>query len=187
MKGIVRVNNFESLLKRIKLAPLIAEQSSKVIGIDGCGGAGKSTFAKKLSLALANCQIVPTDDFATPKEPIDWYKRMLEQVLVPIKKNKLATYQKYDWQRGRLSDWIEVSPAPYLIVEGVSSYRKEFRPYINFGIYIETSRALRLRRGLERDGEDAKEQWLQWMKEEDRYISEHRPQDNADIILSGEH
>ena len=63
-------------------APTIKGMKTKLVSIDGCGGAGKSTFAEKLSRVLNNSPVIHTDDFATPEEPLSWYLRMLQQVLL---------------------------------------------------------------------------------------------------------
>ena len=41
----------------------IKPQTVLLIAIDGCGGAGKSTYASKLALALGNSQVIHIDDF----------------------------------------------------------------------------------------------------------------------------
>lgn len=159
---------------------------TKVIAIDGCGGAGKSTFANELSKHLGNCAVIHTDDFASWDNSVSWYPRMIEQVLAPLRENKKATYQRYDWKERKLANWIDVDPQPFVIVEGVSSSRKEFREFLSFSFFIRTNRELRLQRGLERDGVEAKEQWLKWMQEEDDYIQRDQPESYVDLIISGE-
>ena len=72
-----------------------------------------------------------------------------------------------------------------MILEGVSASRSEFRRYLSFSIYIETNRELRLKRGIERDGEEMLPLWQQWMAEEDEYVLRDRPQEYADIVISG--
>ena len=57
----------------------------------------------------------------------------------------------------------EIEPAEIVILEGVSASREVFRPYLAYVIWIETPREERLRRGLERVGEDARDQWERWM------------------------
>jgi hypothetical protein len=42
-----------------------------------------------------------------------------------------------------------------------------------------------LRRGLARDGQQARDQWLGWMAEEDAYVQRERPDLNADLVVSG--
>ncbi len=131
------------------------EMQTRIVAIDGCGRAGKSTLATKLANILDNCPVIHTDDFASWDHPLDWYPRVIEQVLEPLRHNHVAHFQKFDWQANQLGQWETVNPCSVVILEGVSSSRSEFRPYLSFAIYIETDRDLRLKRGLERDGEAA--------------------------------
>ena len=161
------------------------EMQTRIVAIDGCGGAGKSTLATKLANILDNCPVIHTDDFASWDHPLDWYPRVIEQVLEPLRHNHVAHFQKFDWQANQLGQWETVKPCSVVILEGVSSSRSEFRSYLSFAIYIETNRDLRLKRGLERDGEAALPLWQQWMAEEDEYVLRDRPQEYADIVISG--
>lgn len=176
----------EKIAKDISKSEKPGNMNSRIICIDGCGGAGKTTFATKLSSELNNCPIIHTDDFASWEEPLSWYTRMKDQVLKPLSENTKAYYQKYDWGKRKLTKWISIEPQSFIIIEGVSSCRIDFRPYISYGIFIETNQDLRLQRGLDRDGEHMKEQWLKWMKEEALYLKEHQPQKFANLIISGE-
>ena len=80
----------------------------------------------------------------------------------------------------------EVVPAEFVTLEGVSSSSEAFRPFLTYSIWIETPRELRLRRGLERDGEEARAQWEQWMAEEDDYVRREKPQERADLVVPGD-
>jgi hypothetical protein len=73
-----------------------------------------------------------------------------------------------------------------VILEGVTASRQAFQPYLAYSIWIETPRKLRLQRGIERDGADARAQWEQWMQAEDRYIERERLAERADLVLSGD-
>ena len=100
-----------------------------------------------------------TDDFASWDHPLDWYPRVVEQVLEPLRHNQMAHFQKFDWQANRLGQWEAVKSYSVVIMEGVSSSRSEFRPYLSFSIYIETDRDLRLKLGIEGDGEEILPLW----------------------------
>ena len=89
------------------------------------------------------------------------------------------------FQANQLGQWQTVNPCSVVILEGVSSSRSEFRSYLSFAIYIETDRDLWLKLGLERDGEAALPLWQQWMAQEDEYVLRDRPQEYADIVISG--
>jgi dephospho-CoA kinase len=73
-----------------------------------------------------------------------------------------------------------------VILEGVTASREAFQPFLAYSIWIETPRELRLQRGLERDGGDARAQWAQWMEAEDRYMEREQPAERADCVLSGD-
>jgi uridine kinase len=45
---------------------------TRIVAIDGCGGAGKSTLARQLAAALDGAPIIPNDDFANRDNQFDW-------------------------------------------------------------------------------------------------------------------
>ena len=174
-----------SIIQAIQAARPPCGMTTKIIAIDGPGGAGKSSFAEQLSQKLDNAPVLHTDDFASWENPLNWWPRLLEQVLEPLSRNERACYQRYDWSTKRLAEWHEILPAEYFLLEGVSSSREVFRPYIALSVWIETPRQERLRRGLERDGETARSQWEEWMIHEDEYIEFEHPEQKADLVIKG--
>ena len=173
-------------IKKLILAATFPDQmKTRIVAIDGCGGAGKTTFAASLAETLENCPVIHTDDFASWNHPIDWYPRLIEQVLELLRHNQVAHFQKFDWQANQLGHWEILEPCNVVILEGVSASRSEFRRYLSFSIYIHTDRELRLKRGIERDGEEIMPLWQEWMAEEDEYVLRDQPQKYADLVLSG--
>jgi uridine kinase len=160
--------------------------ASSVVAIDGLGGAGKSTLAIRASQVLSGTPIVHTDDFASWDVVLEWWPRLIEQVLAPFSKGLAARYQRYDWDHRRLAEWHEIAPGGLVILEGVGSSRRELRPYLAATVWVAASRPKRLRRGLDRDGQDARDLWAQWQAEEDRYLARDRPDQAADLVVSGE-
>lgn len=175
------------------------KQSTLLIGIDGCGGSGKSTFADKIKEELSNVTIVHKDDFYFPSSQIintnptkkvigadfDW-KRLLNQVLEPISQEKEGYYQRYDWELDSLTEWNSVPVGGIVIIEGVYSIRKELSDIYDFKIWVDCPREKRLSRGLDRDGEEAREMWENnWMISEDIYLEKYKPYERADIVVDG--
>lgn len=170
-----------------------------IVGIDGCGGSGKSVLADHIARDLINrahsVGLIRMDDFYLPEAAradgflevgagFDW-RRLEEQVLKPARRNELFRYQRYDWATDALAEWHE-SSARVVMVEGVYSTRIELKEFYDFTIWVECPRAIRLARGLERDGESARDCWLtKWMPEEDRYVSERSPQTGANLVYDG--
>ena len=184
------------ILERVR--QLSASKQLVLIGIDGCGGSGKSTFAAELSNSLGSVPVIHIDDFykssqerslLTSSKPIgcqfDW-QRLERDVLKPLKAGSEANYQRYDWNMDCLADWRNIQDLSPIIIEGIYVLRPELLMYYDLRLWIECPRDLRLKRGLERDGENARSQWEDdWMNEEDIYIAKFNPHLQAHKIIQG--
>src|SRR3954452_1141467 len=159
----------------------------RLVGIDGCGGAGKTTFAQRLAAAADQAwPVIHTDDFATHDEPLEWWPRMLTQVIDPLSRNQPATFEPYDWVHRRPGAETTVAPADVVVIEGVGATRKAWRDRLALRIWIDTDPELRLLRDLERDGEELAEFWHDWRIAEDRYVADEQPQQHADLVIAGD-
>lgn len=167
-----------------------------LVGIDGPGGAGKTTLAEGIARRDPSVAVVHMDDFYWPSreqppsphgdaEGFDWH-RLERQVLAPLAGDRESRYQRYEWGTDVLGEWRTIQPGGVVIVEGVSALRRELRLYYDGGAFVACPRHTRLARGLARDGEGARAVWLdQWMPAEDRYFARHSPQEGADVIVEG--
>ncbi len=194
------INTFKQLMKLENAGK--RQQKTWLVGIDGCGGSGKSTLANELAKDFPGVTtIVRMDDFYLPTsqhinsppklKPVgadfDW-RRLLKEVIEPIRQNKTGYYQRYDWNRDELIDPSKVSVGGIVIIEGVYSLRNELIDHYDCSIWVECPRELRLARGLDRDGVNARSMWVNnWMVSEDLYTREHKPFDKADFIINGAH
>jgi uridine kinase len=158
--------------------------TTRIIAVDGPGGAGKSSLASYLAQELG-ATIVHTDDFASWDNPVDWWPDVIEKVLMPLTAGRPARYTPTNWG-GLERDEVVVEPSDFVLLEGVTASREAFRPYLAHSIWIETPRDVRLRRGLQRDGEDARMDWERWMAGEDAYVAREQPAERADIVLPGD-
>ena len=182
--GEVRVS-VDAIARRVLAGGPRGSMPLRVLAIDGHGGAGKTTLAERIAAALGGAPIVHTDDFASWEEPLEWWPRLIEQVLRPLAEGKVARYQRYDWTRQRLGEWVDIPMSSDVVVEGVSSSRLAFRPFLSFAIWVETPRDICLARGLERDGEGMRTQWERWIAHEDQYVGSEEPDRGADLVVSG--
>ena len=157
---------------------------TRIVAIDGPGGSGKSSLAELLSQEL-EAQVVHTDDFASWHNPVDWWPVLIAKVLEPLAAGRTATYRPTSWG-GPARAKVIIEPREIVVVEGVTATRASFRPYLAYSIWVETPRELRLRRGLDRDGQDALPAWEGWMAEEDTYVARERPADHVNAVLPGD-
>lgn len=72
-----------------------------------------------------------------------------------------------------------------MVVEGVGALELRLRDAYDYRIWVETPREVCLRRGLDRDGDDALPLWEAWFAREERYWAEQAPHASADVIASG--
>jgi uridine kinase len=173
--------DLDAVVRQIMLRP----GPVRLVAVDGPGGSGKSTVAHRLSTAAGGAPIVPTDDFASWDNPIDWWPRLLDQVITPLANGDPGRYQRYDWPSDSLAEWRTVPRSPIVILEGVTAGRQEWRDQLSFLIWIETPRQIRLKRGLERDGSSALANWESWMAEEDNHYRRDRTSERADVVILG--
>ena len=161
------------------------DRLTRIVAVDGYGGSGKSVLADRLAGSLGEAAtIVRTDDFARPNVRGWEWSRMHAHVLAPLQRNQPARYQRYDWDADELAEWHDVSVGGTLIVEGISSMREELGRYWDFAIWLACPYAIRLQRGVERDGEAMRSQWTDvWMPEEEAYFQAQRPDQKADIVI----
>ncbi|MFD3459099.1 uridine kinase [Nocardia fluminea] len=177
----MRVDDLASLVERS--TPRLG--ATRLVAVDGPGGAGKSTLAAQLARACA-ATLLHTDDFASWDNQFDWWPRLEDQVLSPIARGRAGRYQRYDWNARTLAEWHDVAPPAVLILEGVSAARAAVRDRLSLSVWVQTPPEVRLARGLHRDGVDSLPLWQRWMDDEDLHFAADRTPEHADVIFSGQ-
>jgi len=173
--------------------PNLDSSDMLLVGIDGCGGAGKSTLAEELATRQENAQVVHIDDFYKPKDkrvevtettPVHInfeFERLKQQVLEPLEKGEPATYQTTG------GEMKEVKPRGYIIVEGLGTLGTELRNHFGFKVWVDALEAVRRQRGVERDSEDWATIWdTEYLPQDARYVREQAPQQVADIVINND-
>ena len=168
------------------------------VAIDGGAGAGKSTLARGIQELRGAVSILRTDHFFRPlnEHPIgslageklyelyfEW-QRMRDEAFIPLRRGETANYQSYDWSADKLLQWETVEPAGIVLVEGVYSSRPELRSMLDAMIFVDAPREERLRRIKARNPNESSNWLIPWLKAENYYLNQIRPQSTADLLLA---
>ncbi|MCW2581018.1 MAG: Uridine kinase [Blastococcus sp.] len=155
------------LARRIRAAPPRLG-GTRLVCVDGPAGSGKTTFAGKLAEALGpGVVVVHMDDLYEGWTLSGSVERLTADVLEPLAERRPGAYRPYDWAAGRFGpDVVDVPPAPVLIVEGCGSGRRVLDRWMSLLIWVEAPAAVRLARGLSRDGIEVEGHWRQWQQDE---------------------
>lgn len=161
-----------------------------IIGIDGCGGAGKSTVAHLLLQQLHNVQLVHIDDFYKTKDQrvevtsktsvhVNFeFERLIKEVITPLRQCRSANFKSTNGK------WLQVEPDGYVVFEGLGTLGPVLRNYFDYKIWIDTNKKIRRKRGIQRDSAAWTEIWdNQYLPQDARYVREDNPQVEADWVL----
>nr|WP_225754917.1 (d)CMP kinase [Actinotalea sp. Marseille-Q4924] len=170
----------------------------RLVCVDGPAGSGKSTLAARLAETLRSGTPGPTDlvPMRTTVVHLDdlyegWsgldgvWERLAAQVLDPLASGSPGRYQRYDWVAGRFAEWVDVPLPDVLVVEGCGSAPRAADGRNVLVVWVEAPSALRLDRGLSRDGEAMREEWERWMELEGTHFERERTRARADVVVDG--
>jgi adenylate kinase family enzyme len=161
----------------------------RIVGVDGPGGAGKSTVAHRLA-ARSGADIARVDDFLSWPAFVDgWWPRWERELLTPLLAGRDARYQVRDWAGDEfgtsIKEWKTTRWAPLLIVEGISCTRRAVADRLAYRIWVDVPGELRLERGVRRDGESHRGLWRDWMVKEREFFATDGARGRADLVLDG--
>ena len=159
----------------------VTERPFVLVGIGGRGGSGKSTLAR----SIPGAQVVGTDEFWDGSE-FD-LGRLDEEVIRTLLAGGTARFHGFDWAAGRPhAEERCVLPQGIVVIEGVCALHRRFRDAYDVRIWVDAPYEVRLARGIERDGDEARRIWEQrWMPSEERYIARDDPIPSAHLRLDG--
>ena len=168
------------VLERIRVV------DARLVCVDGPAGSGKTTLAAQLGDALA-APVVHMDDLyeGWAAGPDGGAENLRRWVLDPLAAGEPVRYRRYDWIDGDWAEWHEVPPSAHLVVEGCGAGARQVDALGAFRIWVEADDAERLRRGLERDGAEAREHWLRWMADAAEHYAPQASRERAQLRVDG--
>jgi uridine kinase len=164
----------------------------RLVSVDGPAGSGKTSVAERLAVAAeargVQVVVLHMDDLYDGWDGAErGFGLLRDHVLARLADGLEGRYRRYDWTAGAYAE-VHLVPATVelLIVEGVSSADRGVEPWPSLRIWVETGNAVRLDRGIERDGEALRDRWLDWMRWERDHFALERTRDRADLRVDGD-
>jgi len=200
--------NIAEIAERIK--ERYTEGKTLIVGIDGLGGAGKSTVSQKLCGELRkdyNVTVLHIDDFIHRREVryndsfpqwecyynLQWRYDYLKDIIIPIRKGKTfdGCIEFYDKDNDiYILSHTNIPSGSIVIIEGIFLQRSELGGMFDFMIYIDIPEEIRLERVLDRDGYIGDRKQIR-TKYENRYFPAERyytemcsPAEKADFTMT---
>jgi uridine kinase len=158
-----------------------------MICIDGPAGAGKTTLSADLLSAArasgASAHVVHLDDtYDGWQQDLRALGGRLRNYLVgPLASGHAGRYRRFDWHSYTFQEWITVSRTDLLILEGVGSSHWNLASRRAALVWVDAPADVCLSRGITRDGEEMRAQWLSWKQRESDFFRSFEPQQGADI------
>ncbi len=161
---------------------------TRLVCVDGPAGSGKTTLAAALAEALGGVPVVHLDDLYEGWEqelgdPLA--TRIDAWLLVAWGAGLPGMHPRYDWEVRRFTEWVAVPAAPVVILEGCASASRRVRARASLVVWIEAPVDVRLRRGLDRDGEAMTEPWQAWQRHEAAHFAADGTRAAADVLVDG--
>lgn len=153
----------------------------RLVCIDGPAGSGKTSLAGRVADVL-HAQTVHMDDLYEGWSGLAGaWPRLRDWVLAPLAGGGPGRYRRYDWFAGEYAEWHDVPVADYLVVEGCGCAPRAVDDWASLVVWVEAPRELRIARGVERDGEGVRENWVTWMAQEDAVFAAEQTRDRAHL------
>ncbi|TDW86826.1 uridine kinase [Kribbella pratensis] len=164
---------------------------TRLIGIDGPAGSGKTTVAAALEARAKardlNTYVIHMDDLYDGWAGAErGFALLRDHVLQRLADGREGRYRRYDWYQGAYAE-LHVVPntVDLLIVDGVTACDRDAAHWQALRLWVETSNEVRLDRGIERDGEALRDHWLEWMRWERDHFAEQATRSRAHVIIDG--
>ncbi len=157
----------------------------RLVCVDGPAGSGKTTWADAILRREPTAVVVHMDDLFEGWDGLPTADVQLTTLLPPLAEGRVGSYRRWDWHGSRWAELVEVEPTPLLVLEGVGSGSQLAEPFATVLVWVEAPRDLRMRRGIERDGEAFAPYWEAWAAAEAEHFARHRTRERAHLLLDG--
>lgn len=159
--------------------------TGRLVCVDGPAGSGKTTLAAALAASRPEAAVVHMDDLYPGWDGLPQVDAQLASLLKPLAGGRPGRYRRWDWHGHAWAEDVVVVPGPLLVLEGVGAGSPVAASLATVLVWVEAPYDLRLRRGLERDGDTFAPHWESWAMAEAEHFARHRTRERADLRVDG--
>jgi uridine kinase len=175
---------FEALAQSIRARRRPGGDRCLVVGVDGLSGAGKTSFAARLSAELS-APCVSADGLVPGWDGLEAsLGTLVVSILEPLARGEAGRWRRFDWVENRPAEWIDVPTCDVLVIEGCCVGVPPVAAYLSYLVWIETPADDRRRRLQER------EDWVHYAPHFDRWSQQESAlqagagtPDRADLVV----
>lgn len=156
----------------------------RLVCVDGPAGSGKTTLAAALADLVPDAQVVHCDEMLQGWRGLPGLAASVERLVAPMTAGAAGSWRRWDWAEDDWAEWHAVAPGGLLVLEGVGCWSPAIAPVVGCLVWVEADTDLRLARGMARDGEQMRPQWLQWRIDEDELFARLGTRARADLVVT---
>lgn len=156
--------------------------STKIIGIDGRSGVGKTDFATDLAIKL-KCDVVSLEWVYPGWHGLAAGIETMHAALRLLARDQPVELAQWDWLSGSHGSPITLAPSGVLVLEGVGAGAALLRPFLSYLVWLDAPTEVRHERAIRRDGDGYEKWWDMWAAQEEQYLASNQPMDHADLFV----
>ena len=171
------------------LAEITHGVDQPIIAIDGPAGAGKTTLASTLSLALSpqmSTTVIHMDELYPGWENAlgDELTKTLTWLTSCHKAKKPLLYSSFNWIANEFNPPKSHASTQLLILEGVASAQLPIEENLVTSIWLDLDPEIGFRRVIERDGENISLEMKKWLVTQEQHFAADRTKERCEFLLS---
>jgi len=171
------------------LAEITQGVDQPIIAIDGPAGAGKTTLASTLSLALSpqmSTTVIHMDELYPGWENAlgDELTKTLTWLTSCHKAKKPLLYSSFNWIANEFNPPKSHASTQLLILEGVASAQLPIEESLATSIWLDLDPEIGFRRVIERDGENISLEMKKWLVTQEQHFAADRTKERCEFLLS---
>lgn len=171
------------------LAEIAQGVDQPIFAIDGPAGAGKTTLASTISLALSPHisttvihmdQLYPGWDGALGAE----LTKTLTWLTACHKAKKPLLFSSFNWMSNEFDSPKSHPSTHLLILEGVASAQIAIEESLATSIWLDLDPTIGYQRVIDRDGENISQEMKQWLLIQEQHFAADRTKERCEFLLS---